>query len=92
MAGASVFLYPVEKGTITDEQGRYSINGLSNGSYTIVVSFIGYRTLTDSIEIERDRSLNFRLSVASINLQEVVIYQIIMPEHDKEKNHSILRL
>jgi len=73
LAGASVFLYPVGKGTITDGQGRYSINGLSNGSYTIAVSFIGYRTLTDSIEIEGNSSFNFRLSVASVNLQEVVV-------------------
>ena len=34
------------KGAITDEKGAFTINDVANGSYTLTVSFVGYKTLT----------------------------------------------
>ncbi|MBR7053775.1 MAG: TonB-dependent receptor [Prevotella sp.] len=34
------------KGAITDEKGTFTINDVPNGNYTLVVSFVGYKTLT----------------------------------------------
>ncbi len=73
LTGASVLLYPIKKGTITDAQGRYSITGLSKGAYKISISFIGYKTFIDSIIINENTSYNIQLTVSSVSLQEVVV-------------------
>ena len=34
------------KGAITDEKGNFHIEGLANGNYDLIVTFVGYKTLT----------------------------------------------
>ena len=89
LTGASVFLYPLERGTTTDLQGRYSIIGLNKGEYEITISFIGYKTLVDSIIINDNKSYNFQLSVASLNLQEVIVSYNYSRTRQKEEPLNI---
>ena len=89
LSRASVLIYPIEKGTITDAQGWYSISDISKGAYKIEISFIGYRTLTDSIIITGDRSYNIQLSVASVSLQEVVVTDNYARMRQREEPLSI---
>lgn len=51
------------KGTVTDQTGSFSIDNLSDGSYTITLSYIGYKTY------EKDFSIT--QSVKSINLKTI---------------------
>ncbi|MDQ3844945.1 MAG: carboxypeptidase-like regulatory domain-containing protein, partial [Bacteroidota bacterium] len=43
LAGASVVVQGVGKGTITDNNGAYSLN-VTPGKHTVVISFVGYAT------------------------------------------------
>lgn len=38
-------------GTTTDENGQFTISGIANGKYSLVVSFLGYDELTKDIEL-----------------------------------------
>jgi hypothetical protein len=72
LIGASVKLNgTLVTGITTNSYGFYSIN-VPSGKYTISVSFIGYGTLVDSINITKSEKLNFSLSGAN-DLSEVVI-------------------
>lgn len=72
LIGASVKLNgTVVTGITTNSYGFYSIN-VPSGKYTISVSFIGYGTLVDSVNITKSEKLNFSLSGAN-DLSEVVI-------------------
>ncbi|MBP7036405.1 MAG: TonB-dependent receptor [Bacteroidales bacterium] len=42
MAGASVVLTDAGMGVATDNEGRYALRGLSDGSYNLRISFTGY--------------------------------------------------
>jgi outer membrane receptor protein involved in Fe transport len=44
LIGVTVKIAGTTKGTSTDVEGRYSINGVAAGKYTIEVSYIGYST------------------------------------------------
>lgn len=49
------------KGMVTDEDGAFSISNLSVGSYTLTVSFIGYKTITKNFVLSADKpGMNFR--------------------------------
>lgn len=46
LAGVSVYLSGTTRGTATDAQGRYRIDGVAPGSYRLVGSMVGYETQT----------------------------------------------
>ncbi len=74
--GASVYLEGTEKGTQTDFDGNYSIEGITPGSYNLVVSYIGYETQTRYNVIVRTKgtpNYNFVLKEAAEQLDEVVV-------------------
>ncbi|WP_316811524.1 TonB-dependent receptor [Pedobacter heparinus] len=72
LIGASVKLAGyTAAGTVTNAYGFYSIN-TTEGDYEISVSFIGYKTIKQSITITKDTRLNFAME-ADNQLNEVVI-------------------
>lgn len=72
LIGASVKLKgSVTAGAETNAYGFYSVN-TSEGSYEISVSFIGYKTVKQTLNVFRDVTLNFAL-VEENQLNEVVI-------------------
>ncbi|MEZ5084101.1 MAG: carboxypeptidase-like regulatory domain-containing protein [Bacteroidales bacterium] len=85
LPGASVFLYPINKGTTTDLQGKFVINKLQEGTYKIEVSFMGYQTLADTITISEDTMFNAQLNISVMSLNEVVVSDNYI-ETRKKKN------
>ena len=74
LVGANVYLAGTSLGTATNEDGNYTISGISQGTYVVKVTYIGYTTLEDSIIInEEDETKDFVLSYTSIQGEEVVV-------------------
>lgn len=62
------------KGTIADQQGGFLIEGLKEGSYTVKISYMGYKSLERNVTIAHDQTLNLHtltLMEDSEVLQEV---------------------
>lgn len=73
---ASVSLQNSKHGTSTDSSGRFKIDGLASGKYTVIVSFMGYKTQSRNINLEEGQSIqaDFVLDPAeSGSLNEVVV-------------------
>lgn len=64
-------------GAVADEKGKFSIEGLVDGNYRIVVSFLGYSNKTvDDIKMIREKSINIGavlLSEGAAVLEEVTV-------------------
>lgn len=73
LTGASVVLSPGNTGMLADENGNYSFASLTQGSYRITASFLGYRTETDSLWLNADVVRDIQLHYVPINLEEVVV-------------------
>ena len=74
LVGANVYLAGTSLGTATNEDGNYTISGISQGTYVVKVTYIGYTTLEDSIIInEEDETKDFVLSYTSIQGEVVVV-------------------
>ena len=70
----SVYFPQLEKGTVTDQEGRYTLTNLPEGKYKIIASYIGFLTYSSSITIQSGaNSLNITLTPSAIEMQEVIV-------------------
>ena len=70
--GASVYLKGTSIGGMTNEYGFYSISA-PKGTYTLVVSYIGFQDINKEILLDQNQKINFKLEESSTQLDEVVI-------------------
>lgn len=72
---ANVFLQGTTLGSTTDINGYFSITRIPDGSYTIMVTSIGYDTISERVSVKGNQILNKKFSIeeASIQLQAVSI-------------------
>src|SRR5690606_21435156 len=62
LPGATVQLLPGLNGTISNSNGVFEFKNLKPGSYTIKISFLGFNTLTQTVEIlNQNTEVNFKL-------------------------------
>ncbi len=72
--GAGVYVSEFNKRTATNDKGEYSISGLSKGTYTIQISYLGFQTLIQKVTINgSDITLNIQLEKTAFEVNEVVI-------------------
>ncbi len=74
LAGASVFIPELNKGTATNENGMFTLSGFSKGNFTVQISYLGFQTRIQKINLNgTDFSLNILMEKAAIVVNEVVI-------------------
>lgn len=75
MAEVSISIVGKPIYTKTDSNGNYELKNIPVGKNSVSVSFIGYRTITESITIEENKTLekNFEIQEDLLNIEEVVI-------------------
>ncbi len=72
LEGATLFFVELKTGTSTDEYGRFSVT-IPKGNYRVRFSYLGYKTQTLSLLLEKDSTVNIALQPAEQNLKEVEI-------------------
>ncbi len=80
---ANVFIKNTTQGTTTDMDGLYEIPNLEPGTYTVVISFIGYETLEVPnviVEAGKVTEVNTGLGASSVSLDEVVVTTTVSRE------------
>ncbi len=73
IAQATIAVEGTTSGTYTDNLGRYSLQ-VPPGRHTFVVSFLGYRTVKQSLDIRQNKRLNFTLQESAVTLNAVEVY------------------
>ena len=72
LIGVNVLIPELKVGVITNEYGFYSIT-LPAGNYKIKITSIGFETVEETVELNKNTKKNFTLSGNENLLQEVVI-------------------
>ena len=72
LIGVSIYDEENFKGTASNQYGFYSLT-LSKGTYTIIYSFIGYKSIAKTLEVNKDIRLNISLQNNTILTDEVII-------------------
>jgi vitamin B12 transporter len=74
LEGVSVVVPGTSKGSATDSNGRFVINGLARGIVTVSVSFIGYSKTDKTIELDDGKNaIEIFLKPESTELQTVTV-------------------
>ncbi len=75
LIGANVIIDETSQGAASDAKGRYAIKELNPGSYTIRVSYIGYRDYMENIEVinGEKKSLDLALQPEAIEMETYVV-------------------
>ncbi len=74
LPGVNVFLKNSQKGAVTNSEGNYEIKNVKEGTYTLVVSFLGYETQEKTIEVKTGMNeVNFNLAQTTTELENVEI-------------------
>lgn len=87
IAGAKVYLADKNKECISDNTGRFFLDSLKNGQYTIVVQSFGYCMKTLNVKIEP----TFPVINININL-DIARIPLIIPDSIKVYHQQISRL
>lgn len=75
VSGAQVFIPGTDLGSLTDEEGRYTISGVPPGQVQVRVRLLGYRPANRQVSVEAGETVtvDFELPVAAVALEEVVV-------------------
>lgn len=91
LIGANVYIKELEVGVATNAYGFYSIS-IPPGNYTIVVSYLGYESATEEIELSADVKKNYEISEIGIQTEEVVIVAKKSDENVKKNEMSKIEI
>ena len=75
LAGAHIFLKETSFGTIANGNGQFRLKDIPTGTYTLAVSFIGYETLSQSVDVNDKSTLSLELVMkpGDIQLEDLVV-------------------
>jgi hypothetical protein len=91
LIGVSVYFPELKSGTITNEYGFYSIT-IPKGNYQLQLSYLGYTTLLETLELSEKITKNFKLKEATESLDEIVIESNIEKLNIKTPQMSVNNL
>jgi iron complex outermembrane receptor protein len=74
-AHVSVLVKEIKKGTVSADDGSFELDHLSQGKYTLIISFVGLKTQQKTVEINNDQpqELDFELAENAGQLTEVIV-------------------
>ncbi|WP_242135880.1 TonB-dependent receptor [Aestuariivivens marinum] len=91
LIGVNVIFPEIQSGTTTNEYGFYSIT-LPKGTYNIVISYLGFKTISETLTLSENIVKNFSLTESLENLDEIIITEDIERLNIKTPQMSINRL
>ena len=72
LLGATVYVTELKTGVATDENGYYTIN-LPEGTYTFTITYIGFLSQTQKVQVKGKTKLDIKLASAAVEEKEVII-------------------
>ena len=75
LAGANVTVEGTDMGASSNQDGSFTISGLSDGDYTLTASYIGYDAASATVSVSGGQAANVNLTLESgnVRLNQVVV-------------------
>ena len=86
--GVNINVPELKTGTITNEYGFYSIT-LPEGNYNVIISYLGFNTISETINLTENKILNYQLSESTETLDEIIITQDVEKLDIKKPQMSV---
>lgn len=73
LPGAVVYLHEAKTGTVTDDSGNYKTPVVPVGRYLVEISFVGYTSLLEAVDITGNTVKDFGLKITYIENEAVTV-------------------
>ncbi len=73
VAGASIYIPDLKLGSISKDDGTFTLNNIPNGTYLVQVTAIGYASETKEINVKQSSTANFIMRISSVEVKEIVV-------------------
>jgi iron complex outermembrane receptor protein len=73
LAGASVYISDIRKGSVADDKGNYKISNIPSGTFLVEIKFIGYKTILQNIYFDGNKVQDFSMDISVTEESEIVI-------------------
>lgn len=88
LIGVNIVIPELGSGTMTNEYGFFSIT-LPEGTYKVQISYLGFRTVVETIELKQNISKTYKLEEAAESLDEVLIKEDVERLNIKKPQMSV---
>lgn len=73
LAGASVYISDIRKGSVADDKGNYRIINIPSGTFLVEIKFIGYKTILQNVYFDGNKVQNFSMEISVTEESEIVV-------------------
>ena len=73
LVGVNIYFPDLKIGTSTDLDGKYKIDNLPETKVLVQVTYIGYKNLVQTIDLDETNTANFELEVSAIEMNAIVV-------------------
>jgi len=88
LIGVNIIIPELQTGAVTNEYGFYSLT-LPSGSCNIQISYLGYKTISETLILSENLTKNYKLIESAENLEEVVITEDVEKLNIKKPQMSV---
>jgi len=73
--GVQISIEGIDRGGLTNQQGRYLVVNVPAGTHTVRATYIGFRTTTTEVSVTAGAiaTADFRLEVSALSMDEIVV-------------------
>ena len=90
LPGVNVILEGTSKGAVSDLDGNYVITNVENGTYTVVGSYLGFKTFKKAVTIDgSDITVDITMAEDAESLDQVVVTGVVNPKSKLESSVSV---
>ena len=73
LAGASIYITDLKKGSIADAKGNYQLTNVPAGSYLVEIKYIGYKTIAENVDFDENKTENFSMEISVVEESAIVV-------------------
>jgi iron complex outermembrane recepter protein len=73
LPGATIFVHELNRGTVSDSEGKYLIANIRKGTYHIHITYVGYESTSATIIIDKETKKDFVLKSTLFELKELFV-------------------
>jgi len=85
LKGAEITVDPGAIGAVTDAQGQFLITGLAPGAYTVKIHYVGFNTVTNTVNVSAGQVANSNAQLAVASVSEEVLVTSERPSAEAEE-------